>query len=233
MTSHRPNHLPHPPTPSLNAAVMAATSFVLCGALCAACATAAPEAIPDATRRIAGPGATEPDNPEDVFLRKPWEIWRSPKQKFRYHKEAGMLLPDEEGPFKLNDVSIYAPDGSDVRVDYESVNLDSESQAQESITVFVARARTTLEQEWQAVRDRQQRQFPGAQPADPFPIPDRYPTEIRQTAYISAADPATFHQTTLFHQGAWSIRYEIECPAPDVPIARKKTPSFLISLRPN
>ena len=235
MTPHRPGWQPQPqPQPPLlsrNAAHVTAASLVLC----AACATAAPEYIPDTTERIAAPSATAPSNPEDVFLRKPWEIWRSPKHRFRFHKEAGVLLPDEDDAFRLNNVSVYAPDGSDVRVDYESVNLDPESQAQESISVFVYRAPTNLDQEWQSVLSRLQHEHPGAQPAEPFPAPAHHPAEIRQTALLvpSASDPPTFHQTTLFHQGAWAIRYEIKCLSPDIPLARKKTAPFLTSLRPD
>jgi len=158
-------------------------------------------------------------------------------------------LPDEDDAFRLNNVSVYAPDGSDVRVDYESVNLDPESQAQESISVFVYRAPTNLDQEWQSVLSRLQHEHPGAQPAaavcrpppppppqGPTPAPaPRPPAEIRQTALLvpSASDPPTFHQTTLFHQGAWAIRYEIKCLSPDIPLARKKTAPFLTSLRPD
>jgi hypothetical protein len=169
-------------------------------------------------------------------MRRPWEIWRVPGGTARYHREAFVLLPDESPSFTAADVSVYAADGSDVRVDYASVGLGAHSQLHESIHVFVYRAPGALDVEWSAVVDGARRKYPGAQTADPFPLPEKHPAGTQQMAWIASSDTGdstsdTFFQVSLFHEGDWAVRYEIACPAGDVAAARDMTRTFLGSLR--
>jgi len=200
-----------------------------------ACTTAGP-VIPDTTDRIPPPSAREGANANDVFLRKPWELWRVPGGIARYHREAFMLLPDESASFKAADVSVYAADGSDVRVDYASVGLGTHAQSHESVSVFVYRALGSLDVEWASIVDRMKRQRPGAKPVEPFPLAEKHPPGTKQLALLALADfgdraSDTFVQVSLFHQGDWAVRYEITCPAEDVAVARDMTRAFLGSLR--
>jgi len=201
----------------------------------AACSTSA-SFIPDRTDKIPPPQAREGGDANDVFLRAPWELWRSPSGPARYHRGAYVLLPDDAGTFKVGDISVYAADGSDVRLDYASVDLGEGSQSREKLSVFVYRAPGDLDGEWRSVVERLRRQWPGAAAAEPFPIPPRFPPQTRQIAMLAPAGAdgaarSTFVQTTLFHQGEWAVRYEITCTATDVPIARKRTGEFLRSIR--
>jgi len=208
------------------------------GAACfvaGACATAGP-IIPDTTDKVLPPSAREGANANDVFMRKPWEIWHVPGGTARYHHGAFVLLADESRSFTAADISVYAADGSDVRVDYVSVGLGAHSQSRESISVFVYHAPGSLDGEWSSVVDRVKRQHPGAKPADPFPLPDKHPPGTKQMAMVAASPSGdrnsdTFVQVSLFHQGEWAVRYEIACPATDVEAARDMTRSFLRSLR--
>jgi len=200
-----------------------------------ACA-AAGLVIPDTTDRIPPPSAREGGNANDVFLRKPWELWRVPGGTARYHREAFMLLPDDAESFKAADVSVYAADGSDVRVDYGSVELGGHAQSHESISVFVYRIPGALDGEWSSVVNGVKRKHPRAKPAEPFPLARKHPPETKQMALIALADSGdktsdTFVQVSLFHQGEWAVRYEITCPAGDVAVARDITREFLSSLR--
>jgi hypothetical protein len=201
----------------------------------AACTTAGP-VIPDTTERILPPSAREGANANDVFMRKPWEIWRVPGGTARYHREAFMLLPDDTESFKAGEVSVYAADGSDVRVDYATVGLGAHAQSHESVSVFVYRAPGPLDGEWSSVQDRVRRQHPGAKPAEPFPLPRKHPPETKQMALIALSDSGdkasdAFVQVSLFHQGEWAVRYEMTCPAGDVAAVRDMTREFLSSLR--
>jgi len=201
----------------------------------AACTTAGP-VIPDTTDRIPPPSAREGANANDVFMRKPWEIWRVPGGTARYHREAFMLLPDDTESFKASEVSVYAADGSDVRVDYATVGLGAHAQSHESVSVFVYRAPGPLDGEWSSVVERVKRQHPGAKPAEPFPLARKHPPETKQMALTALADAGdktsdTFVQVSLFHQGEWAVRYEMTCPAGDVAAVRDVTREFLSSLR--
>jgi hypothetical protein len=213
-------------------------SLTLMWAMClplGACASAGP-VIPDTTERVPPPEAREGANPNDVFMRKPWEVWRVPGGTARYHREAFMLLPNESGSFKAGEVSVYAADGSDVRIDYVSVDLGEDSQSHETISVFVYRAPGPLDSEWSAVVDRAKRKFAGAKPGEAFPLPAKHPPETKQMAFITLADSGdktsdTFVQVSLFHQGGWAVRYEITCPLADVAVARNITRAFLGEIR--
>jgi hypothetical protein len=201
----------------------------------AACASVGPF-VPDKTDKIPPPQAREGARADDVFMRAPWELWRVPNGTARYHRGTFMLLPDETESFKASEVSIYAADGSDVRLDYSSVDLGRGSQSSESISVFVYRAPDDLEREWKSVTERMGRKWPGATAAEPFPVPAYHPLKTKQMAMIAPARTgdntnATFVQATLFHQGEWAVRYEITCPAVDVGVAREKTRTFLRSIR--
>ena len=202
----------------------------------AACASSGPF-VPDTTDKIPAPSAREGGDANDVFMRAPWELWRTPRGIARYHRETFALLPDEsESSFKASEVSVYAADGSDVRVDYASVDLGAGSQSREFVSVFVYRAPEDLDGEWASVTKRLQQKWSGATAAEPFPVPDHHPAETRQMALLvpartgDKADP-TFVQTTLFHRGNWAVRYELTCPAADLRVARGKTLAFLRSLR--
>jgi len=207
----------------------------LVGLAAAACTTAGP-VIPDTTGRVPPPSLREGANANDVFLRKPWEMWRVPGGTARYHRQAFILLPDDSASFKAAEVSVYAADGSDVRVDYISVNLGTHAQSQESISVFVYRAPGPLDGEWPTVVERFQRKYPGARSAEPFPLPDKHPPSTKRLALVvpgPAGDPNDdrFTEVVLFHQGEWAVRYEITCQAGDVEAARGLTQAFLRSLR--
>jgi len=192
--------------------------------------------IPDTTAGIPPASAREGATADDVFMRKPWEIWRVSGRTARFHREAFMLLPNRSEFFEVGDVSVYAADGSDVRLDYAAVDLGADLQSRESISVFVYRAPGALEHEWKSVVDRMKRERPGAKAAEPFPLPEKHPPETKQFALITpdrSGDEAkaTFVQVTLFHQGSWAVRYEIACPLVDVDVVRSKTRAFLRSLR--
>jgi hypothetical protein len=201
----------------------------------AACASAGPF-IPDTTDKIPPPSAREGSDANDVFMRPPWELWRVPNGTARHHGGALVLLRNEAESFKVTDVSVYAANGSDVRLDYVSVDLGSGSQLQETISVFVYRAPADLDGEWKSVAERMKQKWPGATPAEPFPVPERHPVDTKQMAMLAppqsqGSTQATFVQTSLYHQGEWAVRYEIACPATDVDVARKRTRAFLRSLR--
>jgi len=212
--------------------------FFALGVLClaaGACADAGPF-IPDTTRRIPPPSAREGASANDVFQRKPWMIWHISNRTARWHREAFMLLPDETQSFKAADVSVYAADGSDVRVDYVSIELGASAQARESISVFVYRAPGSLDSEWTSVVDRAKRKYSGAKPGQVFPLPEEHPPGTKQMALIAPVQTAdktldTFVQVMLFHEGEWAVRYEIACPLTDMAVAREVTRSFLASLR--
>ena len=208
------------------------------GALClaaGACADTGPF-IPDTTERIPPHSAREGASANDVFQRKPWMIWHISNRTARWHREAFMLLPDEAQSFKAADVSVYAADGSDVRVDYVSIELGSSAQARESISVFVYRAPGSLDSEWTSVVDRAKRKYAGAKSGEVFPLPEEHPLTTKQMALIAPVQSGdktidTFVQVMLFHQGEWAVRYEITCPLTDIAVARESTRSFLSSLR--
>jgi hypothetical protein len=200
-----------------------------------ACSTSA-SFVPDKTDRIPPPQAREGGDANDVFMRAPWELWRSPRGPARYHRGTFLLLPDDADAFKSSEVSVYAADGSDVRVDYVSVDFGAGSQSNERLSVFVYRAPADLEGEWKSVVERARRRWPGATAAEPFPVPPHHPPQTKQMALTAPArageaGSATFVQVTLFHQGEWAARYEIACPAADVAVARKKTGEFLRAIR--
>jgi len=190
----------------------------------------------DPPDRTQATNAREGGSANDVFLSKPWEIWSIPGGTARHHREAFLLLPDEAASFKVADISVYAADGSDVRVDYVSVDLGSNSQSRESISVSVYRAPGSLDGEWASVLDHVKRKHPGSRPTDPFPLPDKHPPETKQAAMVDSARSGdsvggTFVQVSLFHTNGWAVRYEISCPLADVAIARTKTRAFLEYLR--
>ena len=202
---------------------------VLLALLLASCAYGGP-VIPDATERIAPPGTDDNADPNDVFLRPPWELWQTPHGRARYHRGTFLLLPNEVESFNVGDISVYAKDGSDVRLDYESVDFGSGSQSIESISIFVSRAVGELEQEWAGVVERLHRQHPGAEPTEPFPIPVHYPGSTKQAALVSKPDDR-FVQVSLFRSAGWTVRYEIACPAEDIGPARKRSLAFLQGIR--
>jgi hypothetical protein len=169
-------------------------------------------------------------------MRKPWEIWRVPGGSARYHREAFMLLPDDTASFKAAEVSVYATDGSDVRIDYVSVDLGESSQSRENISVFVYRAPGPIDSEWPAVADRMRRKNAGAKPADTFPLPEKHSPTTKQMALIVPSPSRdksgdTFVQVSLFHEGDWAVRYEISCPLADLTVARERTRVFLRDIR--
>jgi hypothetical protein len=202
---------------------------------CAACAASGPF-VPDKTHKVLPPSAREGGSADDVFLRHPWELWRVPTGTARYHRGAHMLLPDKLESFQVREVSVYQADGSDVRIDYYSVDLGGGSQAHESISVFVYPATGDLDSDWKSAVERVRRQWPGATTTQPFRVPRHHPPETKQMAVIAPGpsgreDDATFVQTILFHEGKWAVRYEVSCPAADLEATREKTRAFLRSLR--
>jgi hypothetical protein len=206
-------------------------------ALFAACANVGP-VVPDRTERVPPPSAREGGSAEDVFMRKPWEIWRLPTGKGRYHREAHVVLPDMTDVFKASDISVYASDGSDVRADYVSLDFGKSSQWREMISVFVYRAPAELENEWAAVSARVQGQYPGSKPAQPMALPPAYPRETRQLALVAPANAnpgapvgESYVQVTLFHEGAWAVRIELVCDTADLEVVQRKTRTFLKDLR--
>jgi hypothetical protein len=190
--------------------------------------------VPDTTGRVPPASAREGADASDVFLRAPWEIWRTPHGPARYHREAHVLLPTEAERFESGDISVYAPDGSDVRVDYESIDLGKGSQSNETISVSVYRLKDSFDSAWSTAVDRFKRRWQEARPAQAFPVPDRHPAATRQLAFISQPKGADsrFVQLTMFQEGAWAVQYEIACQVEDVEVARERTRWFLRSLRP-
>lgn len=203
-----------------------------CSLTLGACAT--PGFVPDATTKVQPPSVRD-DDPNDVFMRAPWELWKVPNGRARYHRGTHLLLRDEYESFRVGDISIYARDGSDVRLDYTSVDLGAGSQSRATVSVFVYRAPGNLDEEWQSVTERMRRRWPGASPTEPFPVPPRHPPDTRQMAVIAppsgGGTQPRFVQTTLFHSGGWAARYEITCAAEDVDVARKKVGAFLRDIR--
>jgi hypothetical protein len=200
-----------------------------------ACAAPGPF-VPDTTGKLPPASAREGGDANDVFMRAPWELWRVPSGTARYHRGTYLLLRDEAESFKVSEVSVYAADGSDVRLDYASIDLGSGSQSRVAISVFVYRAPGDLDKEWQSVGERMRRKWAGATAAESFPVPAHHPSDTRQMALIAPARPgettgATFAQTTLFHSGEWAARYEITCPAGDVAVVRTQVGAFLRDIR--
>jgi len=191
--------------------------------------------IPDTSERIAPVGARAGTSADDVFMRKPWEIWRGPHGIGRHHRETSMVFSDMVESFKAGDISVYAADGSDVRLDYVAIDLGEGSQSREEIVAFVYRAKTNLEQEWNAVTARAMRDRPGAAEAAPFPLPTIYPSTTKVMAVTVPAragdSSKVFFQVMLFHQAGWAVRLEITCPAEDVTAARRNTLAFLRAIR--
>ena len=204
-------------------------------AICAlsACASSGPF-VPDATEKLPAASARENGSADDVFMRAPWELWRVPHGTARYHRGTHLLLRDEAESFRVGEVSVYAADGSDVRLDYTSIDLGGGSQSRVTISVFVYRAPAALDGEWQTLTENTRRKWPGATVAEPFPVPARFPSDTRQLALVAparAGASATFAQTTLFHSGEWAGRYEITCAAEDVAVVRAKATAFLREIR--
>ena len=168
-------------------------------------------------------------------MRAPWERWRVPNGTARYHRGTHLLLRDEKESFRVADISIFATDGSDVRLEYTSVDLGSESQSRATISVFVYRAPGALDQEWQSVTEQMRRKWPGAAATEPFPVPPRHPRDTRQMAVLAppsgGATVGTFAQVTLFHGEEWAARYEITCSAEDIEVARQRVGAFLRDIR--
>jgi hypothetical protein len=197
--------------------------------LLAACASGGP-VIPDKTAKTTRVSANDDANPDDVFLRAPWEQWRTPNGNARYHRGTYMLLPNAAESFEVGDISVYAKDGSDVRLDYHSVDFGSGSQSLGTISVWVARATGEVEQEWTAAVDGLRRRHPGGETTEPFPIPVHYPADTRQVAFLlGRAD--RFVQLSLFRHAGWTVRYEISCPGEDIAVARKTSLAFLTAIR--
>ena len=210
---------------------LAVTGYFL--AVATACTTTGPF-IPDTSANTSK--FRENISADDVFLRSPWELWQVPTGTARYHRGTGMLLPDSLDSFEVSEISVYRKDGSDVRIDYLSVDLGGGSQSHESISVFVYRAPDPLEEEWKDVVDDVKRRWPGSSPASPFAAPAHHPEDTKQMALVAPArtgnkEDSTFVQAILFHIGEWAVRYEVTCPAEDLDAAREKTRSFLRSLR--
>jgi hypothetical protein len=201
-------------------------TFVL---LLAACASGGP-IIPDTSPKVAAIHPDENANPDDVFLRAPWERWQTPNGPARYHRGTFMLLPDQVESFKVGEISVYAKDGSDVRLDYHSVDFGAGSQSLGSISVFVSRAAGDAEQEWASAIDGLRRRHPGVEAAEPFPIPVHYPADTKQAAFLVKRDDH-FVQVSLFRRDGWTVRYEINCPAEDIAVARTKGLAFLSAIR--
>jgi hypothetical protein len=197
--------------------------------LLAACALGGP-VIPDNTQPIATLDSDDKADPNDIFVRDPWELWKMPNGNARYHRGTFMLLPDKVESFKASDISVFAKDGSDVRLDYQSVDFGSGSQSVEAISVFVYRATGDIEGEWASVVDRWRGKHAGAEPAQPFPIPLHYPANTKQAALMVRRDDR-FFQVSLFRSAGWTVRYQIECPAQDVEIASQRSLAFLRAIR--
>jgi hypothetical protein len=197
--------------------------------LVAACANGGP-VIPDHSAKTTRVSTNDDANPDDVFLRAPWEQWRTPNGPARYHRGTYMLLPNAVESFKVGDISIYAKDGSDVRLDYHSVDFGSGSQSLGTIRVSVSPATGEGAQEWASAADDLRRRHPGAETTEPFPIPVHYPADTRQVAFLLKRDDR-FVQLSLFRHAGWTVRYEISCPAEDIAVARKTSLAFLTAIR--
>ena len=199
------------------------------------CAASGPF-VPDTRDKVEAPATRTGGDADDVFLRAPWEIWRMPNGVGRHHREAHLLLPDKLESFQVRDIAVYQPDGSDVRVEYYSVDLGGGAQAHESIAVSVYRSTTSLDGAWESATDRMMRRWPNATPTQAFPLPQHHAADAKQQAWVSQArvgesTQATFVQLILFQEGKWTVQYQVSCPASDVDAAREKTRAFLASLR--
>ena len=194
-----------------------------------ACANVGP-VVPDHSAKTTRIDGNDDSNPDHVFLRDPWEQWRTPNGNARYHRGTYMLLPNQVESFTVGDISVYAKDGSDVRLDYHSVDFGAGSQSLGTISVFISRASGETEQEWSAVVTRLRQRHAGAESTEPFPIPVRYPADTRQAAFLLKQE-GRFVQVSLFRHGGWTVRYEISCPAEDIAVARKTSLAFLTAIR--
>jgi len=197
--------------------------------LLGACANVGP-VVPDHSAKTTRIDGNDDGNPDHVFLRDPWEQWRTPNGNARYHRGTYMLLPNQVESFTVGDISVYAKDGSDVRLDYRSVDFGSGSQSLGTITVYISRAAGETEQEWSTVLGGLRQRHPGAEMAEPFPIPVHYPADTRQAAFLLKQE-GRFVQVSLFRRAGWTVRYEIKCPAEDIAIARKTSLAFLTAIR--
>jgi hypothetical protein len=197
--------------------------------LVGACANVGP-VVPDHSAKTTRIDGNDDPNPDHVFLRDPWEQWRTPNGNARYHRGTYMLLPNQVESFTVGDISVYAKDGSDVRLDYNSVDFGAGSQSLGTISIFISRAAGETEQEWATVVGRLRARHSGNEPTEPFPIPVHYPANTRQAAFLLKQE-GRFIQVSLFRHGGWTVRYEIACPAEDIAIARKTSLAFLAAIR--
>lgn len=196
---------------------------------CAACANVGP-VVPDHSAKTTRIDRNDDANPDHVFLRAPWEQWRTPNGNARYHRGTYMLLPNQVESFTVGDISVYAKDGSDVRLDYHSVDFGAGSQSLGTISVFISRATGDTQEEWSTVIGRLRDRHPGTEPTEPFPIPVHYPADTRQAAFL-LKQQGRFVQVSLFRRDGWTVRYEITCPAEDIAVARKTSLAFLTAIR--
>lgn len=202
--------------------------------LLGACAISGP-VVPDPPGHASQPVVREAGSAEDVFMHRPWEIWRVSTGKARYHREAHIMIPDSFDVFQTNDISVYAADGSDVRADYVSVDFGKGSQSRETISVSVYRSKGNPDAEWESVKAKTSAKYRGATPAQPTTLPSSYPRDTNLFAIDvpSAADETgkDFVQVLLFHEGPWIVRIDLICGVSDLRTIQRKTRMFLDNLR--
>lgn len=207
-------------------------ALVLGASLVSACAPTGPF-VADRTDKIPAASEREGSTTDDVFLRAPWERWRVPNGIGRYHRGMHLLLRDESDAFRVSDVSVLAADGSDVRLDYISIDLGAGSQSRVTISVSIYRARGSLDEEWQQLAERMHRKWPKASDAKPFPAPAHHPDDTLTMALLvpdNGQPDGTFVQTYLFRNGDWAARYDLSCATQDIPVARPRMLAFLGTL---
>lgn len=206
-----------------------APTLVLPLLLASACANVGP-VVPDNSAKTTRTDSSDDPDADHVFLRDPWERWRTPNGDARYHRGTYMLFPNQVESFSVGDIAVYAKDGSDVRLDYHSVDFGAGSQSLGTIRIFVSRATGEVQQEWATVVGDLRRRHPGATTTEPFPIPIHYPGDTRQAAFLLGQE-GRFAQVSLFRHAGWTVRYEISCPAEDIAVARKTSLAFLTAIR--
>lgn len=161
----------------------------------------------------------------EVFTRAPWKLERTASGELREQREAGLRLPDRVASFDLDEVFVYAPDGSDVEAVYVSFYVPSDAvpqpfwprdQPRAEIRVFIYRAPADLDTEWEGF-ERWWRERQSGTAVAPLSLPAAYPDDSKRMAWTAPVGDGypgpAFEQIVLFHSAGWSIRYEITCAA--------------------
>lgn len=169
-----------------------------------------------------------------IFQRLPWELELSPDGAVRYHHQAHLRLPDSVDSFRLNEVFVYASDGSNVQFQYVSPSVGRPPEYRVVIQLAVYRAPAALEAEWKSFV-QSWHENPIGRLTEPLPLPADYPSDSKRMAWTvpvgDGQEVPGFAERLLFQSGGWSVRCEITCPVEARDAAAKRIVAFLRAIR--